>query len=78
MYNILEWHWPGFIVGLSNGWIGELQCLTLSISAMTGGLTTSARAGNAFAEALTAVQSLIGLLMIVVFIAKAVSVLPSR
>ena len=78
MYNIVNWHFPGFIHGLEDGWASELQCLTLSASAMTGGPSTVARAGNTVAEAVVSIQSVLGMLMVVVFIAKAVAAVSSR
>lgn len=78
IYNILEWHYPGMVSGLSEGWSGELQCLVMSVSAMTAGPYTSARPAKPLAEAIAAFQSLLGLLIVVVFIAKAVALLATH
>jgi hypothetical protein len=73
VYNILEWHFPGTIDGLLPGWPGELQCLSMSIQTMTTGDYTSAKPAKPIAETLSSVQLLLGVLMVAVFIAKAVA-----
>ncbi len=75
VYNLLEWHLPGTIDGLKDGWTGELQCMTMSIQVMTTADYTTAKPARALAEFLAGLQSLLGIVFVAVFIAKAVALL---
>lgn len=72
IYNIIEWHRPGAVVGLLPGWAGELQSVILSVQIMTSADYTSAKPARLGTELLASIQSLLGILFIAVFIAKAV------
>ena len=75
MYNILEWHAPGSIAEMQNGWPGELQCAIMSIEIMTSAPYTSARPAGLVTESIAALQSLLGLAFVAIFIAKAVALM---
>lgn len=75
LYNILNWHFVGTIDGLQAGWKGELQCVVMSIQVMTTGDYTSAKPAKLVAEVFACLQSLLGVLFVAVFIAKAVALL---
>lgn len=72
LYNLLEWHSPGNLRGLKPGWGGELQCFILSVQVMASGSFTSVQPSGVLADLLAAVQLLLGLFFVAVFIAKAV------
>lgn len=75
VYNMLEWHFPGTICDMDDGWTGEVQCITMSIQLMTGGYHTSAKPARPTAEFIAGLQALLGIMFIAVFIAKAVAAL---
>jgi hypothetical protein len=75
VYNLIGWHLPGAIEGLRAGWAGELQCLIMSVQVMTTGDYTSAKPAKPISEVISAVQCLLGILFIAVFVAKAVGLL---
>ena len=73
IYNLLAWHAPNSIEQLGSGWTAELQCLILSVSMMTGSGHSTVRPNGARADAVAAIQSLVGVAFVAVFIAKAAS-----
>jgi len=75
IYNMLARHFPGMIEGLRHGWTGELQCFSLSVQVVTTGDYTSARPAKPLAEFIASVQLLRGVVLVAVFIAKAVGAL---
>lgn len=76
VYNLLEWHFPGSIKDLTTGWSGELQSVLLSIQVMTSTDLTSARPKKSLVQVFAAIEALLGVLFVAVFIAKAVNLLP--
>jgi hypothetical protein len=72
LYNLLEWHSPGNLSGLKPGWSGELQCFILSIQVMASGNFTSVQPRGSLSDLLAALQLLLGIFFVAVFIAKAV------
>lgn len=75
VYNIIEWHFPGTIDGLKDGWTGELQCLMMSVQVITTASYTSAKPAGRPAELVAVLQSLLGVALVAIFIAKAVALL---
>lgn len=64
VYNILDWHFHGSFHGLNGGWPGELQCVTMSLQAMTTGGYTSAKPARPLTEFLASVQTLLGIFLL--------------
>ena len=77
IYNLVAWHYPGSISNLKPGWDGEIQCLVMSVSMMTGSGHSVALPASTKTDIIAAVQSLLGLIFVAVFIAKAVSAVSS-
>ena len=75
VYNIVEWHAPGSIGDMQAGWPGELQCVIMSIEIMTSAPYTSARPVTLVPESIAALQALLGLAFVAIFIAKAVALM---
>ena len=74
IYSLLEWHFPGSVKNReSETWRGEIQSLIMSVTMMTGSGHTTATPAGLRAESVAAIQSLLGLAFVAVFIAKAVS-----
>jgi hypothetical protein len=74
LYGLLEWHWPGMLMGVNTeGYEAELLYLLVSIGAQTGSGYTRARPTKALTELIAAIQTLVGLFFTVVFIALAVN-----
>jgi hypothetical protein len=76
VYRLIEWHWPGVLAQKRDGWAAEVTALTLSIGAMTGGDLGLARPTKPLLELIAALQTILGLLFVAIFIAKAVAELP--
>lgn len=76
VYRLIEWHWPGVLAQQRTGWAAEVAALTLSIGAMTGGDLGAARPTKPALELIAALQTILGLLFVAIFIAKAVAELP--
>ena len=75
VYNILEWHFPGSLNNMQPGWPGEIQCLLISLAAMTTASYPSAAPKSLLAECISGIQTLLGVAFVAIFIAKAVSAL---
>jgi hypothetical protein len=83
IYSLLDWHFAGSVENRqSDTWSGEIQSLIMSVTMMTGSGHTTVTPKGLRAESVAAIQSLLGLAFVAVFIAKAVSavsaVLPSE
>jgi len=73
LYGLLEWHWPGKLKGVSTRPLeAELQYLLLSISTQTTGTVGRVTPSHWITEALAALQTLLGLAFVVVWIATAI------
>jgi len=77
IYRLLDWHFPGMLAQQRPGWAAEASALTVSIGAMTGGDLGSARPARVLTELIAALQGILGLLFVAIFIAQAVSKLPT-
>ena len=77
IYNLLDWHFAGSVRNRKSGWLGEIQCLIMSVTMMTGSGHTTATPKGLRIESVAAIQSLLGLAFVAVFIAKAVSAVSS-
>jgi Mn2+/Fe2+ NRAMP family transporter len=75
VYNILEWHDSGQISPYSGGWAGELRCLVMSIEIMTSSPYTSTKPAKLLAESIAAIQSLLGIAFVTIFIVLAVTLI---
>ena len=73
LFNLLEWHCPGTLEGFAGRWSGEVQCLVLSLQALTSADFTSLRPKKRPAEVVAVFEAVLGLFFIAVFVAKAVS-----
>jgi hypothetical protein len=74
IYSVLEWHSSGSVENRHrDSWSGEIQSLIMSVTMMTGSGHSTATPKGLRAESVAAIQSLLGLVFVAVFIAKAVS-----
>jgi hypothetical protein len=77
IYNICHWHWDGTLENAGSGWAAEVNCVIMSIGAMTTSGFMSTRPKSVLAELIASAESLLGLFFIAVFVAKAVSLVPA-
>ena len=73
IYSLLDWHFGSVENRRSGTWYGEIQSLIMSVTMMTGSGYTTATPKGLRAQSVAAIQSLLGLAFVAVFIAKAVS-----
>jgi hypothetical protein len=73
VYRLLDWHFPGMLAHQRPGWAAEGSALVLSIGAMTGGDLGTARPARVLTELIAALQAVLGLLFIAIFVAQAVA-----
>jgi len=74
LYGLIEWHWPGKLTNISAAsYEAELQYFLMSMGAQTTFGFSRARPNHWITESIAAVQSLIGVAFIAVWIALAVA-----
>ena len=73
VYRLLDWHFPGMLAQQRPGWSAELAALTVSLGAISGGDLGNARPARPLTEFIAALESLLGLLFVAIFIAQGVT-----
>lgn len=73
-YGILEWHWPGMLDGVSHdSWQALLELVLISVQTQTTIGYTRGKPKRLLVDVIACLQSLLGLFLITIAIARAVN-----
>ena len=76
LYGLLDWHFEGMIDGIATEpWIAEVQYLLFSVETITTLGHSRVKPSHTLIQFINAIQALLGLFFVVVFIAKAVTLM---